>query len=203
MSIITEIIANFKELLKKNYFPRNKEEDEFLRWLEKNIEYNNGSYNINERIILTEEEQVDSEKGSTDLKNLVKSWARSKKDKQEYWDTLLKEGLSYLNGTFCLDSENTNFVQQTITGECGYEVYYNGKHYYYIDIIVSPGVEGQVLGYIPEYTYYRTHTSETGELYVEITSDSLIEDTVTLYAEPVTVGGVLYGGGRITIEPIN
>ena len=65
MSIITEIIANFKELLKKNYFPRNKEEDEFLRWLEKNIEYNNGSYNINERIILTEEEQVDSEKGSS------------------------------------------------------------------------------------------------------------------------------------------
>ena len=44
MSIITEIIANFKELLKKNYFPRNKEEDEFLRWLEKNIEYNNGVF---------------------------------------------------------------------------------------------------------------------------------------------------------------
>lgn len=200
---ITELIINFKEALMGNYYSKTNEKDKFLQWLESTINYSNGSYSILEEELITESEQ-ESFEGNPRLKNMVKSWSRSKVEKQEYWNDFLNGRLSYLNGTFCLDKINDKYVQQTVTGEFSYELYYNGKYYYYLEINVAPGVSGQSFSFSPEFNVYRVHQTSVGCYGVEITSDTIINEPVTLIAESFLKDNtVVYSGGRIVVNPTN
>lgn len=104
MSII-KVITNFKESLLLNYYSRDSEKEEFLRWLQLNIDYDNGVVKIAEKKIITESEQKSSVTGFDDLKNLVKTWAYSKHVKQDYWNDLLVKNLDYINGVLYFDDE--------------------------------------------------------------------------------------------------
>lgn len=200
---ITRIILNFKETLKNNYYHKNKEKDEFLQWLESNITYKDGICSIREEKIITETEQTDTINGNDRLKNLVKSWSRSRPEKQEYWDTQLKQKLSYYNGKFCLDSVDDKYTPQDVSGEVEFEIMDNGKYYYSIMINTSPFVEGQHFGFTPSFTVYRTYSIINNYYLVEIVSDRKITEPVTLYADPILKGDVLYGGGSVVVNPIN
>lgn len=197
---ITELILNFKETLMNNYYSKTKEKNTFLNWLESNINYTNGSYTILEEQI-TIETEIEPHNANTRLKNLVHSWSRSKSEKIGYWKDTLTPRVSYLNGTFCFDKINDKYVKQTVTGEVSYELYYNGKHYYYLEISVSPGVAGQGFSFSPSLNVYRTHQSSAGVYSVEVTSDEIINGPVTLVAESFVKGDVLYSGGSVTVDP--
>lgn len=201
---ITELILNFKETLMNNYYSKTNEKNVFLKWLESNINYHNGSYSILEDETIPETDTEIHTTMNNRLKNLVHSWSRTKSEKQEYWNTTLTPRVSYLNGTFCFDKINDKYVKQTVTGEFSYELYYNGKHYYYLEITVSPGVTGQSFSFSPDLNIYRTHQSGTGVYSVEVSSDELITDPVTLVAESfLTNDNVVYSGGSITVNPLN
>ncbi|MBQ6220001.1 MAG: hypothetical protein IJH63_00480 [Methanobrevibacter sp.] len=102
-NIIETIIFNFKESLGLNYYSRDSEKDEFLRWLQKNINYDNGVLEIPDNPLITETEQVNAGNGDVFLKNLVKTWAYTKKDKQEYWSSLLVNNIRYDNGVLIIN----------------------------------------------------------------------------------------------------
>ena len=204
-NFIIELIVNFKETLMNNYYNKNTEKDKFLQWLEDNINYSNGEYNVLEEPVINEQGQEihTPSEWNNRLKNLVQSWSRSKLEKQEYWNNTLNPRLSYLNGTFSFDKINDKYVKQTVTGEVSYELYYNGKHYYRLEIHVNPGVNGQSFSFSPDLNIYRTHQTNNGVYSVEISSDELITSPVTLVAESFLKDNIVYSGGSITVDPLN
>lgn len=205
MTNIIELIINFKETLMNNYYDKTNEKDKFLQWLENNTNYSNGEYNILEDTFIPEQETEThtTNEWNNRLKNLVQGWSRSKSEKQEYWNNTLKERSSYLNGIFSFDKINDKYVKQTVTGVFSYETYYNGKHYYLLEINVSPGVIGQSFSFSPEFNIYRTHQANTGVYTVEISSDEIITGSVILVAESFVKDGVVYSGGSVTVSPLN
>lgn len=111
---MSTIITNFLELLKKNYYSITEEKNEFLNWLQKNIHYNNGELQIHPTNLITESE-IEDYNGNDTLKQLVKSWARSKHDKQEYWNELIDNNTLYINGSLYVDPENIKIINQDMT----------------------------------------------------------------------------------------
>ena len=100
VNILIEKITNFIELLKQDYYLQSNEKEEFLKWLQKNVTYTNGVLIIEEELVLTEKQRKTRYTGFTELKALVKEWSRNKVNKQEYWNTLLSNRVTYNNGKF-------------------------------------------------------------------------------------------------------
>lgn len=198
MSLINKIIANFKDCLMNNYYSRSLESEFFIEWLHSNLQYTNGVVKIRDKKINTETEQEPSDESIDTLKNLVQGWARSRFEKQDYWDNLLTSRTSYLNGTLCLDDENTSYIQQDMTGFISYETDYQGQAMYYLESRLSPTVEGQTIKVIPEYTVYATYVDDNSRLVMSILSYTPIE-SITFVAEPYNKNDLIYSGGSVTV----
>lgn len=196
-------VTNLKTDLYKNYYDKSAEANVFLEWLQENTSYTNGVWRFHTSKINHETEQTDTGTGFDTFKRIVASWARSKYNKQEAWNTWLTEKLEYTNGRFYLDTVNNDYVKQTITGSYSCETTLNNQYVYYLKVDCTPAFTGQNVKFDEGYTIYRTVTDKDGVLRLYFLSNKILTDPLKVHVEcEQASSGKVYSGASATIPSI-
>lgn len=187
---MSDIIKNFKQLLKNNFYSKDEECDEFLRWLQLSTTYENGTVEINEEKIITESE-IPASQGDDTLKNLVKEWARIKPVKQENWNIEVDKNIAYYNGVVYFYPTDYTIIKQKLTVNVSYVNYINSHYIYAVSINVTPLKRGQVATINGKH-FQVFDTSDTVSVQINST-EKINEFKINVF--PQDSGGKLYTGG--------
>ena len=196
-------VTNFKTDLYLNYYDKSTESNVFLEWLQENTSYSNGVWRFHTTHINHETEQADTGTGLDTLKKIVATWARSKYNKQEAWNTWLTERLEYTNGRFYLDNVNNDYVKQNLTGSYSRETKLGDSYVYYLKVDCTPPLTGQRVIFDESYKVYRTVTDKDGVLRLYFLSDKILTDPLHAHVEAERDSkGKVYSGAVTTIAAI-
>ena len=196
-------VTNFKTDLYLNYYDKTEEPSIFFEWLQENTTYDNGVWRFHTSKINHETEQKDTGKGWDTLKKFVSSWARSRYNKQEAWNTWLNERLEYTNGRFYLDNVNNDYVKQTIKGSYSRETTLGNDYVYYLKVDCTPSLTGQKVIFDEDYTIYRRVTDKDGVLRLYFLSDKILTDPLHVHVEAErNSNGKVYSGAVSTVSVI-
>lgn len=194
----SKIITNLKEKLHLRNYYKTEEKHAFLTWLNNNLKYTNGVLKINENYTNTLTNPADNSTGSDDLKTLITGWFYNRKELIDYWTSQLQNRLEYTNGRLYLDSENTDYVRQSISGFYSYETMYQGNYLYYLEVKLSPACKGQSLVFNENYNIRQVYTNTDSVLKLQFYSRVRV-NRVLVYADAENYRGVVYSGASIRL----